>query len=208
MKQLANKDEIIKAYQDGKSMTALAKEFHTYTTTIKRILERNGTELRHDSKQEGIPYVQDGEKLIEWAKAQDRLVTKSELAKVIGKKKLSPSYFIKYPELGKYVRPEIQNELEYYYQKLYNWLQINNIDYKPNDRTKLKVSVDALLLGEYNNIALQVIEKPKCVSRKKHDNSMKLKQERANEAGVNLIFLNKKQLENLDEIKILLDKLK
>lgn len=208
MKELKNKKEIIEAYQSGESMTSIAKKFHTYTTTIKRILERNNITLRHDIKREGTLYVQDGEKLINWIKKQDRLVTKSELAKVIGKKKLSPSYFIKYPELGQYIQPDVQSDLENYYQKLYSWLQKNNINYKPNDRTKLKVSVDALLLGDYNNIALQIIEKPKCVSKKQHDINMKLKQERANEVGIDIIFLNKKQIENLDEIKILLDKLK
>ena len=60
-------------------------------------------------RRSGEPYVQNGEKLIEWAKAQGRLVTKAELAEVIGTKRLSPSYFIKYPELSKYVVIHIQN---------------------------------------------------------------------------------------------------
>lgn len=199
---------IIDAYENGQSINSIARAFGTYATTVKRVLEKNHVKLRHDTIEKGSVIVQDGEKLLNWAKAQGRLVTKSELAEVLGRKRLSPSYFIKYPELGKYIQPEVQTDLEDYYNKLYNWLQENNIDYKPNDRTKLKVSVDALLLGDYNNVALQIIEKPKCVSRKKHDNSIKLKQERANEAGINLIFLSKKHMENLDEIKILLDKLK
>lgn len=201
-------EKVIEAYLSGKSMNAIAREFHTYATSVRRILSHNNIKLRHDSKRKGNFYVQDGEKLIEWAKAQDRLVTKTELAQVIGKKRLSPSYFIKHPELGHYVKSETQDDLEEYYQKLYNWLQKNHIDYKPNDRTRLRVSVDALLLGEYSDIAIQILEKPKHVSKKRHDDNMELKMERATKAGVTMILLNKEHFGNLDEIKEILDKLK
>ena len=201
-------EAVIKAYKDGQSLNAIARAFGTYPTSIKRLLERNHVELRHDSRKEGMLYVENGEKLIEWAKAQGRLVTRSELAHVIGKKRLSPSYFIKYPELGQYVEIDAQNELQEYYYKLYEWLQKNDIPYKPNDRTMLKVSLDALLLGEYSNLAICISERPKCVSKKKYENDIKLKMKRAKEVGLVIIFLNKEHFDNLDEIKGLLDSLK
>ena len=201
-------EAIIKAYEDGQSMNAIAKVYGTYPTSIKRVLERNHVKLRHDARVEGSLHVKDGEKLIEWAKAQGRLVTRTELAHVIGKKKLSPSYFIKYPELGQYVTIDAQNELQEYYKKLYEWLQKNNIPYKPNDRTKLKASVDALLLEEYSNLAICISEKPRSMSKKKYESNIKLKMKRAKEAGVIIIFLNKEHFEDLDSVKGLLDSLK
>ena len=69
-------EKIIQSYLEGKSMNAIATEFHTYSTTIRRILNKHGIELRHDTRNEGELYVKDGEKLIEWAKSQKRLVTK------------------------------------------------------------------------------------------------------------------------------------
>lgn len=200
---------IIKAYNNGESMNSIARSFGTYATSIKRILEKHNVELRHDTGKEGVLYVKDGEKLLEWAKSQGRLVTKTELARVIGRKKLSPSYFIKYPELGQYVEARTQKSLQSYAHKLYACLKENNIPYKPNDRTKLEgLTLDALLLGEYSNLALQISERATYVSKKKHDNNMKLKSEKAEEVGVKIIFLNKEQLENLNDIKALLDSLK
>ena len=199
---------IIEAYENGQSINSIAKAFGTYPTSIRRILERNKIELRHDSRKKGELYVQDGEKLLEWAKAQGRLVTKAELADVIGKSRLSPSYFVKYPELGQYVETRTQKSLEIYINKLYNWLKENNIPYKPNDRTALGVSVDALLLGEYSNLAIQIIEKATSVSKKKHEKSMNQKIEKAEEAGIKLICLNKDHFKDLDKIKTLLDELK
>ena len=208
-KENSNKEaKIIDAYNSGQSMNAIAKEFHTYPTSIRRILKRHNVKLRHDTRKKGELYVKDGEKLIEWAKAQGRLVTKEELAEVVGRKRLSPSYFLKYPELGQYVEIDIQNDLKEYYQKLYKWLKENNIPYKPNDRTKLKASVDALLLGEYSNIAIQISEKPRYVSKKKHKEAMQLKSLRAKETGITIIFLNKENFESLDNVKTLLDDLK
>lgn len=200
--------EIIEAYKNGQSMNSIAKIFNTHATTIKRLLEKNEVELRHDTKKIGQVYVKGGEKLIEWAKAQGRLVTRNELAKVIGKRKLSPSYFIKYPELGKYIKPYDQNELSEYFQKLYNWLNKNKIPYKPNDRTKLKVAVDALLLEEYEGIALQISEKSKYISKKRHKETMDLKIKRAKEAGIKIIFLDKTYFEDLNKLKVLLNDLK
>lgn len=202
-------EAIIKAYNEGESMNSIARAFGTYTTTIKRILEKHNVELRHDTRVEGELYVKDGDKLIEWAKAQGRPVTKAELAKVIGRKKLSPSYFIKYPELGQYVQTRTQKSLESYIDKLYSWLRENNISYKPNDRTVLSgLSIDALLLEEYSNLALQISERATYVSKKKHEENIKQKLERAEKAGIRIIFLSKEHFENLDEVKLLLDSLK
>ena len=202
-------EAIIKAYNEGESMNSIARAFGTYTTTIKRILEKHNVELRHDIRAEGELYVKDGDKLIEWAKTQGRPVTKAELAKVIGRKKLSPSYFIKYPELGQYVQTRTQKSLESYIDKLYSLLRENNIPYKPNDRTVLSgLSIDALLLGEYSNLALQISEKATYVSKKKHEENIKQKMERAEKAGIRIIFLNKDHFENLDDVKLLLDSLK
>lgn len=199
---------IIDAYKNGQSLNAIARAFGTYATTVKRVLEKNDVELRHDAVTKGTIIVQDGEKLIEWAKAQGKPVTKSELAKVLGKKRLTPSYFIKYPELGKYVVRREQKDIEKYTEKLYQWLNDNHIQYKPNDRTKLKVSVDALLLGEYSGLAIQIQEKPTCISTKEFEERIKLKMRRAKEADIVIVFLNKEHFEDLDSIKGLLDSLK
>ena len=199
---------IIDAYKNGQSLNAIARAFGTYATTVKRVLEKNNIELRHDTIEKGSVIVQDGEKLLNWAKAQGRLVTKSELAEVLGRKRLSPSYFIKYPELGKYVVRREQKDIEKYTEKLYQWLNDNHIQYKPNDRTKLKVSVDALLLGEYSGLAIQIQEKPTCISTKKFEERIKLKMRRAKEADIVIVFLNKEHFEDLDSIKGLLDSLK
>lgn len=199
---------IIEAYKNGQSINSIAKAFGTYPTSVRRILERNKIELRHDSRKKGELYVEDGEKLLEWAKAQGRLVSKAELATIIGRSKLSPSYFIKYPELGQYVETRTQKSLKSYIDKLYDWLKENNIPYKPNDRTALGVSVDALLLGEYSNLAIQIIEKATSVSKKKHEKSMNQKTEKAEEAGIKLICLTKDHFKDLDKIKTLLDELK
>lgn len=201
-------EAIINAYKDGQSMNAIARAFGTYPTTVSRILEKNNVELRHDTMKTGDICVKDGEKLIEWAKAQGRLVTKAELAKVIGRKKLSPSYFIKYPELGQYVETYNQKDLEPLNNKLYNWLKENNISYKPKDRTKLKMAVDALLLGEYEGLALQISEKPTCVSNKKHFQKMNEILNRGLAAGITVVFLNKEHFDNLEDVKIVLDDLK
>ena len=200
---------IIKAYKKGQSINSIANTFGTYPTSVRRILERNDIELRHDSRKKGELYVQNGEKLLEWAKAQGRLVTKAELANVIGKSRLSPSYFIKYPELGQYVETRTQKSLKAYVNKLYDWLKKNNIPYKPNDRTVLEgVSVDALLLGEYSNLAIHISERATYVSKKKHEENIQQKMERAEKAGIRIIFLNKEHFENLDDVKLLLDSLK
>lgn len=200
---------IIEAYKKGQSINSIANTFGTYPTSVRRILERNDIKLRHDSRKKGELYVQNGEKLLEWAKAQGRLVTKAELADVIGKSRLSPSYFIKYPELGQYVETRTQKSLKAYVNKLYDWLKKNNIPYKPNDRTTLEgVSVDALLLGEYSNLAIHISERATYVSKKKHEENIKQKMERAEKAGIRIIFLNKDHFENLDDVKLLLDSLK
>ena len=201
MNEKLDKDLIVKKYNNGESLTSIAKEFNTYPTSIRRVLEYNHVELRHDNLKSGEVYVEGGEKLIEWAKAQGRPVTKAELAKIAGTKRLSPSYFVKYPELGQYVVTREQNELQDYAQKLYAWLQKNKIPYKPNDRTKLKVSVTALLLGKYSNIVLQIAMKPKCVSVKKYSEDMLEKKNRAHEQGMTILFLHEEDFDNLDTLK-------
>lgn len=201
-------EAIIKAYENGESMNSIARAFGTYTTTVRRILEKHNIKLRHDYKKEGALYVKEGEKLIEWAKAQGRPVTKAELAKIAGTKRLSPSYFIKYPELGKYIMTREQTDLRKYYTKLYNWLQESDIPYKPNDRTTLGVSVDALLLGEYTGIAIQIIEKATYISKKQYEEKSLTIKQRAKEAGIVLVFLNEEQFEDLSELKKLLDSVK
>lgn len=196
--------KIIDAYSKGQSMNSIAQDFHTYTTTIKRILEKHDISLRHDSTKKGCLYVKDGEKLISWAKAQGRPVTKSELAKVLGKSRLSPSYFHKYPELGQYVASDERKEFHEYYEMLYKWLEDHHIHYKRNDKTVLGVSVDVLLLGEYANIALEIIERPKNVSNKMHQERLAKKAYKAHEVGLALVGLTKnnfeKDLEGLEGI--------
>ena len=201
-------EKIITAYSNDQSLNSIAREFHTYPTSIKRILEKNSINLRHDSVKKGDHLVKDGEKLIAWAKAQGRLVTKVELAKQLGKTKLSPSYFEKYPELGKYVVTREQKETQEYSLKLYNWLQKNNIKYKPNDRTKLGVSVTALLLDEYAHLALQIDIKPKCISRKKYTDIAKQKLQRAKDADIFIIWLREENFDELNDIKDILNTFK
>ena len=198
-------EAVIRAYNSGESMGSIARAFGTYPTSIKRILEKNGVELRHDERKKGSFVIRDGEKLIEWAKAQGRLVTKAELAKVIGTKRLSPSYFTKYPELGQYVKTYNQKELTKYYDILYSWLKENNIPYKPKDRTRLGVSVDALLLGDYTGIAIQIIEKPTYISKSLYEERALIRVQRAKKEGIELIFLDEEQFEDLPGIKRLLD---
>lgn len=201
-------EAIITEYKNGQSLNAIAKTHGTYATTIKRILERSEVELRHDRVNKGDFMVDEGERLIEWAKSQGRLVTKSELAEVIGRKKLSPSYFIKYPELGQYVSTMERKELSDYNQRLYSWLQENNILYKPGDRTQLGMNVTALLLEDYKGLALDVFIKPTHVSKAAHEKSTTIKMCRAKEKGLMILFLNEEHFENLDEVKVLLDALK
>ena len=200
--------KIIDEYSKGLSMNEIARNHNTYPTSVRRILKQNGVELRHDAVRKGSLIVQDGEKLIEWAKSQGRLVSRKELAKVLGKKRLSPSYFIKYPELGQYVITHEQKDILEYSEKLYKWLKENNIPYKPNDRTKLGLSVNALLLGEYTGIAIDIFIKPVYVSKRKHEEDTKSKMRKAKENDITIIFLNEEHFKNLDEIKGLLDSLK
>ena len=200
--------KMIDEYNKGLSMNEIARNHNTYPTSVRRILKQNGVELRHDAVRKGSLIVQDGEKLIEWAKSQGRLVSRKELAKVLGKKRLSPSYFIKYPELGQYVITHEQKDVLEYSEKLYKWLKENNIPYKPNDRTKLGLSINALLLGEYTGIAIDIFIKPVYVSKRKHEEDTKSKMSKAKENDITIIFLNEEHFKNLDEIRGLLDSLK
>lgn len=201
--------EIIKMYNAGKSMYQIAKQFDTHTTTISRILKKHEIEARPDHTKKGKLFVQDGDKLIEWAKAQGRPVTKAELAGVLGKSRLSPSYFIKYPELGKYVAGHESSEFTEYYEKLYRWLNERNIPYKPNDKTKLNVTVDVLLLGDYSNIALQIMDRPKNVSSKVHNDKLAKKAYKAGEIGLKLIGLTQENFDaELDGLEGILEHLK
>lgn len=203
-----NVKTIINEYNTGLSLNEIAKKHKTYATSVKRILEKNSIPLRHDTAKKGDIHVKNGEKLIEWAKAQGHLVTKAELAKVIGRTKLAHSYFIKYPELGQYVAMYERNDLNDYAEKLHKWLQENHIQYKPNDRKTLGATVSALLLGSYKNIVIQIDIKPKCVSKKRHEEMIRQKLWRANRAGMIIIFLKEEHFKDLDCIKGLLNSLK
>ena len=196
---------IIKMYNNGQSINSIAKHYNTHATTILRTLTKHDVELRHDTKEKGHFYVPNGEKLIEWAKAQGRLVTKTELANAIGKKRLSPSYFLKYPELGQYIVTHGSVELQKYTQLLYDWLQKNNIPYKPNDRTALRMEVTALLLGEYSNTAIQMNIKPSNISKKKFEADTKAKLRSASKNKIFIIWLNENHFKDLDSIRELLE---
>lgn len=201
-------ESIAELYKKGVSLNEIARKFGTYATSIRRLLIKNGIDLRYDSSTKGNTYVKGGEKLIEWAKAQGRLVTKAELAAVIGKTKLSPSYFVKYPELGQYVYTKTQHELKSYNEKLYDWLKEHDILYKPNDRTKIKMSLDALLLGDYEGIAIQIDVKPEVVSMKNHINRMMQIRERAKKVGINIIFIDENYFKDLTMLETQLNKFK
>lgn len=75
------------------------------------------------------------------------------------------------------------------------------IKYKPNDRTKLHVSVTALLLGEHSNVILQIAIKPKCISNNIYSKTMIEKKNRAREQGITIIFIYEDDFENLDILK-------
>ena len=199
---------VIKDYNNGASLNELARAYGTYPTTITRILKEHHIPLRHDARKKGEFYVKDGNKLIEWAKSQGRLVTKAELAAVLGKSRLSHSYFEKYPELGQYIKNYSNNELNIYIEKVAKFLQDNDIYYKPNDKTKLGVSVDFLLLGEYSNIALQIDVKPHNISIKRYRAEMYSKSVRADLYGVYLLLFSKKDLENETDLKRILNEMK
>lgn len=202
--------EMIEAYKNGKSLNAIAHSFGTYPTTIKRILERNNVELRHDAPVKGSHVVlNDGEKLIEWAKAQGRLVTRRELAKVAGKTRLSSSYFQKYPELGRYIVSYDQQDIKKYIEQLFAWLQKNNISYAPSDRSALGgIPVQAKLLGEYEGIVIVVDIKAHTLSNIQYKEMINKRLKKAKEKGVALLFLRKEHFKDLDCVKDLLDGLK
>lgn len=200
---------IIEKYNAGASLYQLAKEYKSYPMTICRILEKNHITLRHDTMETGEHTAKNGEKLIEWAKAQGRLVTKSELAKVLGRTRLPHSYFTKYPELGNYVQAHGEKAWKTYINQLFDWLKKNNIPYKPNDKKLLNGwSVQALLLEEYANIAIQIDIKPQYMSIPRYKHTIEGKIKKAHEKGVTIILLNEKHFENLDQIKKLLDEAK
>ena len=202
--------EMIEAYKNGKSLSAIAHSFGTYPTTVKRILERNNVELRHDAPVKGSHVVlNDGEKLIEWAKAQGRLVTRRELAEVAGKTRLSSSYFQKYPELGRYIVPYGQQDIKKYIEQLFAWLQKNNISYAPSDRSALGgIPVQAKLLGEYEGIVIVVDIKAHTLSNIQYKEMINKRLKKAKEKGVALLFLRKEHFKDLDCVKDLLDGLK
>lgn len=201
-------EDIINSYKKGESMNSIGIKYGVQATIIRRILIKYNVPLRHDTRNRYSLVVKDGEQLIEWAKAQGRLVTRSELAAKVGTKRLSPSYFVKYPELGQYVKTREQQNIREYSKQLYKWLKKNNIPYKPNDRTQLHVMVTALLLGDYKRIAIQIIKQPKNMSKYDYENFKNLKKERAKETRTKLIFLTEKDFEHLDTLKETLDNIK
>lgn len=203
-------DTIIKLYNEGNSMNEIARRLRTYPSTIKRVLDRHEVATRKRSESlKGMLYVKDGDKLVEWAKAQGRLVTKQELAEQLGKTKLSPSYFVKYPELGQYVVANEQSEFKEYYSELYVWLQRHGVPYKTNDKTTLGAKVDVLLLGDYSGIAMLLTERPKNVSTRVHNERMNRCLSEASRLGIKMIELKKEHFEKaLEGLKETLDSLK
>ena len=200
-----NEKAIIDAYNNGESLNQIARTFDTYAPSVMNVLERHGVELRHDNLKKGSFIVEGGEELIEWAKAQGRLVTKAELAKVAGTKRLSNSYFKKYPELSKYIKAYEHREILPYTQKLFDWLNDNNIPYIPNDASALEgISVQATLLQDYEGTLIVVAIKPTNRSKKLFNESIERRANKAKEKGLHIIFLKKEQFENLDQLKELL----
>ena len=210
MKAKIEPQGIIEAYENGQSLNAIARAFGTYPTTVRRILERNDIELRHDAMVKGSHTVlNDGEKLIEWAKAQGRLVTRKELAEVVGKTRLSPGYFQKYPELGQYVASYEQKDIQKYTEQLFTWLQKNDISYAPNDRSALEgIPVQAKLLNKYDGILITIDIKSVSISNARYKEMIRRRLKKANEKGLIMLFLKEEHFEDLDCIKGLLDSLK
>lgn len=210
MKAKIEPQGIIEAYENGQSLNAIARAFGTYPTTVRRILERNDIELRHDIDEKGSHNkLKDGEKLIEWAKTQGRLVTRKELAEVIGKTRLSPGYFQKYPELGQYVASYEQKDIQKYTDQLFTWLQENEISYSPNDRSALEgIPVQAKLLEKYDGILMSIDIKSTSISNARYKEMVRRRLKKANEKGLIILFLKEEHFEDLDCIKGLLDSLK
>jgi hypothetical protein len=210
MKAKIEPQGIIEAYENGQSLNAIARAFGTYPTTVRRILERNDIELRHDIDEKGSHNkLKDGEKLIEWAKTQGRLVTRKELAEVIGKTRLSPGYFQKYPELGQYVASYEQKDIQKYTDQLFTWLQENEISYSPNDRSALEgIPVQAKLLEKYDGIVISIDIKSTSISNARYKEMVRRRLKKANEKGLIILFLKEEHFEDLDCIKGLLDSLK
>lgn len=210
MKAKIEPQGIIEAYENGQSLNAIARTFGTYPTTVRRILERNDIELRHDIDEKGSHNkLKDGEKLIEWAKTQGRLVTRKELAEVIGKTRLSPGYFQKYPELGQYVASYEQKDIQKYTDQLFTWLQENEISYSPNDRSALEgIPVQAKLLEKYDGIVISIDIKSTSISNARYKEMVRRRLKKANEKGLIILFLKEEHFEDLDCIKGLLDSLK
>lgn len=67
------------------------------------------------------------------------------------------------------------------------------------------MSLDALLLDEYSNIALCIAKKPKTMSMKNYKTNIEKKIEKTKEVGITLIFI--KNFEDFDTLKDLLDSL-
>lgn len=109
-----------------------------------------------------------GENLLKWVKSQGRLVSKQELAEYLGRTKINPKYFEKYPELGQYVKGYERGVFQEYYAQLYAWLQDHNILYKTNDKTLLNAKIDVVLLGEYENTIIVITERAKSVCTRLH----------------------------------------
>ena len=70
------------------------------------------------------------------------------------------------------------------------------------------MAVTALLLDEYSNFILQLDIKPKCISKKKFETDMREKLWRSAVAGMEFIYVDKKDFENLDYLKRFMDDIK
>ena len=102
-----------------------------------------------------------------------------------------------------------QKELLKYTEQLFKWLKDNNILYKPNDKTALEgISVQALLLGEYEGMIIVLDIKPYSMSQKRYNEIIRRRLVKANEKGLIVLFLKEEHFEDLDSIKELLDSLK
>lgn len=201
--------EILKLYGEGRSISYLGKKYNTHAMTISRILVNNRVPLRHDSRRYKTSRGVNVAEGIRWAKLQPGPVSRKALAEHLGLKTIPDSYYKEYPELYRCITPTMSQELQPYANKLFLWLKDNHIPFKPYDRTKLKNGkIDALLLDEYSNIGLQIAVKPYVISKKEFETSIKHKRERAEKAGVILIFLTEEHFKNLKELRLVLHRLK
>ena len=190
-----NEEKIINDYKNGSTMYSIAKEMKVTPGAIRNRLIKNGIELR-ESKVKRKDYASNEIKqMLKWLKSQDRLVTREELAKAIGRNRVPVHYFDDCPELTHYLKPRQQSDIAECTEKLYKWLNEHEIKFKANDRTKIGINLHAVLLDEYDNIALHLDIKPNAQSKNSFKQSLQEKIDASEKAGVKLILLT------LDDVK-------